>query len=212
MSSAIRLLLADQSLAREGLRCLFQAHAEMRVVGEADDSQAAFELLRACQADVMVLGIGLPGLGDAESLARLVNACANVRVLVVAQEFPDSLLHLLVSAGVSGCLRKDAWPSDLGRAVHALHAGLAWLPPQAQRYVLDRLRGANSTLDRLTGRERSVLVLLAEGHNNKAIARQLGLSEGTVKGYVSQVLAKLDVRDRMQAAMLARRETAWPAG
>lgn len=111
-----------------------------------------------------------------------------------------------LSAGATGYLLNDALREDLVRAVREVSAGRAWLRPQAQRQMLDWICRRPSRIDILTNRERSVLALLAEGQSNKEMARNLALSEGTINGYVSQVLEKLTVADRTQAALLAHHE------
>lgn len=211
MSSLIRILLADDhAVVREGLRGVLEQQADMQVVGEADDGATAIRLAATEQPHVVVLDMKMPGVRPADTIAGIKSACPQAQVLVFTSYAEDSQVRDAVSAGASGYLLKDALREDLIRAVREVHAGHAWLHPQAQRQMLDWMRRPPSLLDSLTARERSVLVLLAEGHSNKLIARRLALTEGTVKGYVSQVLDKLGVADRTQAALLAHREGLLP--
>lgn len=211
MNPMIRILLADDhAVVREGLRGLLEQQADMQVVGEAGDGTTAIRLVSSEQPDVVILDMKMPGARPVDAIAGIKSACPATQVLVFTSYAEDTQVRDAISAGASGYLLKDALREDLIRAVREVHAGQAWLHPQAQRQMLDWMRRPPSVLDSLTARERSVLVLLAEGQSNKLIARRLALTEGTVKGYVSQVLDKLGVADRTQAALLAHREGLMP--
>lgn len=203
----IRILLVDDhAVVREGLRGLLDQQESMEVVGEADDGLAALEHLASDKPDVVVLDMKMPGPSAVETIAAIKRLSPNAKILVFTSYAEDSQVRDALSAGATGYLLKDALRDDLIRAVHEVAAGRAWLHPQAQRQMLDWMRRPPSPIDTLTARERSVLALLAQGMSNKQIARQLDLTEGTVKGYVSQVLDKLGVADRTQAALLAHKE------
>ena len=203
----IRILLADDhAVVREGLRGLLEQQADMRVIGEAEDGLAVLDHLASDEPDVVVLDMKMPGPPAVENIAAIKRARPAANILVFTSYAEDSQVRDALAAGATGYLLKDALRDDLVRAVREVAAGRAWLHPQAQRQMLDWMRRAPSPIDRLTARERSVLALLAEGLSNKQIARQLDLTEGTVKGYVSQVLDKLGVADRTQAALLAHKE------
>ncbi|HJR73560.1 MAG TPA: response regulator transcription factor [Luteimonas sp.] len=204
---SIRILLADDhAVVREGLRGLLEQQADMQVIGEAEDGFAVLDRLAADVPDVVVLDMKMPGPPAVENIAAIKRASPGVNILVFTSYAEDSQVRDALAAGATGYLLKDALRDDLVRAVREVAAGRAWLHPHAQRQMLDWMRRAPSPIDRLTARERSVLALLAEGMSNKQIARQLDLTEGTVKGYVSQVLDKLGVADRTQAALLAHKE------
>ncbi len=204
---AIRILLVDDhAVVREGIRALLEQHEDMRIVGEAGDGDDALLQLEALAADVVVLDMKMPGTAAVEVIARLRKRHPDCHVLVFTSYAEDSQVRDALDAGATGYLLKDTLRDDLVRAVREVAAGRAWLHPQAQRQMLDWMRRPPSPVDALTARERSVLALLARGRSNKLIARELGLTEGTVKGYVSQVLDKLGVADRTQAALLAQRE------
>lgn len=203
----IRILLVDDhAVVREGLRGLLDQQESMEVVGEADDGLAALEHLASDKPDVVVLDMKMPGPSAVETIAAIKRLSPDAKILVFTSYAEDSQVRDALSAGATGYLLKDALRDDLIRAVHEVAAGRAWLHPQAQRQMLDWMRRPPSPIDTLTARERSVLALLAQGMSNKQIARQLDLTEGTVKGYVSQVLDKLGVADRTQAALLAHKE------
>lgn len=203
----IRILLVDDhAVVREGLKGLLEQEPGMVVVGEAGDGAAAVRIATAERPDLVILDMKMPGAAPADTIAGLRAAAPQAQVLVFTSYAEDAQVRDALTAGASGYLLKDAMREDLLRAVREVHAGRAWLDPQAQRQMLEWMRRPPSVLESLTERERSVLVLIAEGHSNKHIARRLALTEGTVKGYVSQVLDKLGVADRTQAALLAQRE------
>jgi len=207
MNQMIRILLADDhAVVREGLRGLLEQQSDMRVIAEAGDGAAALELLMSERPDVIVLDMKMPGPTAVETIAEAKRLRPETQVLVFTSYAEDSQVRDALAAGATGYLLKDALRDDLVRAVREVAAGRAWLHPQAQRQMLDWMRRPPSPIESLTARERSVLALLAEGLSNKQIARKLALTEGTVKGYVSQVLDKLSVADRTQAALLAHRE------
>lgn len=205
-AAPIRILLVDDhAVVREGIRALLEEQPDMRIVGEAGNGDDALLQLAAIAPDVVVLDMKMPGMPAVQTIAEIkrLHAC---HVLVFTSYAEDSQVRDALSAGATGYLLKDTLRDDLVRAVREVAAGRAWLHPQAQRQMLDWMRRPPSPIEGLTARERSVLVLLAEGLSNKHIARRLDLTEGTVKGYVSQVLDKLGVADRTQAALLAHRE------
>jgi len=205
-AAPIRILLVDDhAVVREGIRALLEEQPDMRIVGEAGNGDDALLQLAAIAPDVVVLDMKMPGMPAVQTIAEIKrrHAC---HVLVFTSYAEDSQVRDALSAGATGYLLKDTLRDDLVRAVREVAAGRAWLHPQAQRQMLDWMRRPPSPIEGLTARERSVLVLLAEGLSNKHIARRLDLTEGTVKGYVSQVLDKLGVADRTQAALLAHRE------
>jgi DNA-binding NarL/FixJ family response regulator len=207
MNDTIRILLADDhAVVREGLRGLLEQQPDMKVVAEAGDGPTALRLLPLETPDVIVLDMKMPGATAVETIAAVKRLRPQTQVLVFTSYAEDSQVRDALAAGATGYLLKDALREDLVRAVREVSAGRAWLHPQAQRQMLDWMRRPPSAVDSLTTRERSVLALLAEGQSNKQIARNLSLTEGTVKGYVSQVLDKLGVADRTQAALLAHRE------
>ena len=203
----IRILLVDDhAVVREGVRALLEQRPGMRIVGEAGSAGDALARIEALAPDVVVMDMKMPGMPAIEAIAEIRRRLPSCNVLVFTSYAEDSQVRDALAAGATGYLLKDTLRDDLVRAVREVAAGRAWLHPQAQRQMLDWMRRPPSGIDALTARERTVLLLLAEGLSNKLIARRLDLTEGTVKGYVSQVLDKLGVSDRTQAALLAHRE------
>lgn len=200
----LRLLLVDDhAIVREGLRTLLEQEEDLEVVGEAEDGEAAVRLAAVCHPDVVLMDVIMPGMGGIEATRRLLARPKPPRVLMLTSLAEEAAIHAAVAAGAMGYLMKDVSRAELVRAVRDAARDRPTLHPEAQRILMKRPE--RTPLDGLTPRERSVLEHLAEGRSNRQIANRLGLTEGTVKGYVSILLDKLGVKDRTQAALLAVR-------
>jgi NarL family two-component system response regulator LiaR len=205
----IRVLVADDhAVVREGLRTFLSLQDGIEVVGEAADGEAAVREAEIRAPDVVLMDLVMPrldGVGAMRELRRRLPAC---RVIVLTSYVSDDRLLPAIRAGAAGYLLKDAEPREIARAVRAAHAGEALLDPAiAARLVAAIAQPAGARpAQRLTPREREVLALIGRGLPNKRIARELGVSEKTVKTHVGHVLAKLGVADRTQAALHAVRE------
>ena len=207
----IRVLICDDHpVVRQGLRAFLDARSDLEVVAEAADGDEAVRKARHLAPDVVLMDLLLPGEVDGvTATARILAERPDVRVLVLTSYAGDEHVLPAVRAGAVGYLLKDIDPADLETAIRAAHRGEAVLAPRVTGAVLaaatkDERR--HPGFDELTARERETLVLLAEGLTNRLIARRLGVAEKTVKTHVSNVLAKLGVSDRTQAALLAVRE------
>jgi DNA-binding NarL/FixJ family response regulator len=201
------VLVDDQALVRAGFRMILE-RAEMTVVGEAADGLEALDVCEATRPDVVLMDVRMPRLDGIEATRRLVAANPDVRVLALTTFDLDEYVFAAVRAGAAGFLLKDVSPDDLVHAVGVVARGDALLAPTLTRRLLERFAsqpepGEPTPLDGVTDREREVLVLVARGMSNTEISRELFLSEATVKTYVSRLLTKLDVRDRVQLAVLA---------
>jgi DNA-binding NarL/FixJ family response regulator len=208
----IRVALADdQMLVRAGFRALLDAQPDIEVVGEAANGVEAITVARQYRPDVLLMDIRMP---DADGLAatRAIAAddrLAGVHVVILTTFDIDEYVFEALRGGASGFLVKDTEPAELLRAVRAVAAGDALLSPSVTRRLIaeyaqrakDRRRDAN--LERLTDREREVVVLVAEGLSNEEIAQRLFVSPATAKTHVSRAMVKLDVRDRAQLVVLA---------
>ncbi|MEY9211286.1 response regulator transcription factor [Thermobifida halotolerans] len=213
----VRVLLADgQPLVRAGLRLVVESDPRLSVVGEAADVRAALSSVRRLLPDVVLTDLCLPGGGGAGltrgALGWAAGAEQTVRVLAVASAaVPDGAVVEALRSGASGLLLRDTPAEELLRAVRVVADGSAVLSPSVTRRLLDRFAALPPDppdavppgLERLTGREREVLRLLARGLSNAEIADRLVVGETTVKTHVGRVLAKLGLRDRVQAVVYA---------
>ena len=201
------LVVDDHAVVREGLRAFLELQEGIEVVGEAADGQEAVEQAASLRPDVILMDLVMPRLDGLAAMRALREGLSGARVIVLTSFLDDDKLLPALRAGAAGYLLKNAQPQELARAVRAAHAGQALLDPVVAARLVETLaaNGGVEPLDRLTPRERQVLLLIGRGFANKRIARELELSEKTVKTYVGHVLAKLGVADRTQAAVVAVR-------
>jgi DNA-binding NarL/FixJ family response regulator len=204
MSDApIRVLIADDhAVVRRGLRTFLELQDDIDVVGEAVDGQTCVAAAAELSPDVILLDLLMPGVGGVEALRRLRDAGSRARVLVITSFTDPAVSVPAVRAGAAGVIFKDVEPRDLASAIRSVHAGHTLLQPDVAAALMAPDPAAASPL---TARERDVLAEIAQGRSNREIARSLSLSEKTVKTHVSNVLMKLGVADRTQAALLAVR-------
>ncbi|MGA2513835.1 MAG: response regulator transcription factor [Candidatus Limnocylindrales bacterium] len=207
------LLVDDQPLLRTGFRMILSAEPDLTVVGEAGDGASAVELARRLKPDVVLMDIRMPGMDGIQATRALAGPGVEepMKVLMLTTFGLDEYVVESLRAGASGFLLKDAPAEDLVEAIRIVAAGEALLAPSVTRRLLDRVASrlppANEdtipALSELTERELEVLKLMARGMSNAEIAEKLVVSETTVKTHVSRVLSKLDLRDRVQAVILA---------
>jgi DNA-binding NarL/FixJ family response regulator len=203
----IRVLLADdQALVRAGLRLILEAEADIQVVGEAADGVEAVALALDTHPDLVLMDVRMPRLDGIEATSRLLAQLNETRVLMLTTFDLDGYVVDAFRAGASGFLLKTSPPHQLVAAVRTLHDGDALLAPASTRRLIEQFARppANApALDELTAREQDVLRLLARGLTNAEIAAELVVEPSTVKSHVASLLAKLDLRDRVQAVVFA---------
>jgi DNA-binding NarL/FixJ family response regulator len=208
----IRVLLADdEAMMRAGVRAILGAAADIEVVAEAGDGREAVEAARLHRPDVALLDIRMPVLDGLSAAAEVRSVVPQTAVIMLTTFGEDEYIAGALDSGVSGFLLKSGDPYELMAAVRAVHDGASYLSPKVAHRVIQQISGgrlarrtaAKERLDRLTPREREVLGLLGAGLSNAEIGRRLFLVEGTVKAHVSSLLTRLDVQNRVQAAVLA---------
>jgi DNA-binding NarL/FixJ family response regulator len=202
------LLVEDQALVRAGLRMVVDSQPDLTVVGEASDGASGVSLARELRPDLVVMDVRMPVLDGISATRRVVALPMAPRVVVLTTFDLDESALAAIRAGASGFLLKDAPPEEMLAALRAVHGGDAVLAPSTTRRLLEQLAPAVDpvavrSVSALTAREREVLVAMARGWSNAEIARRLVVAEGTVKTHVRQILAKLEVRDRVQAVVTA---------
>jgi len=198
------LLVDDHGIVREGLRALLDDGEEFVIVGEAGNGDEACEAVRRLQPDIVLMDLKMPGMAASDAIRVIRASSPSVKVIALTSYAEDGQVREIMSAGAAGYILKDVTKSDFVTALRTVAGGQTWLHPLAQRSLVEQLRNRQADpLALLTQRERSVLDLIARGMSNRQIGDELHLTEGTVKGYVSTILAKLKLEDRTQAALFA---------
>jgi DNA-binding NarL/FixJ family response regulator len=210
------VVVDDQALVRSGFSMILGVEPDLEVVGEASDGAAAVEVVTRTRPDVVLMDVQMPGTDGIEATREIV-ARGLAKVVILTTFDRDDYLVDALRAGASGFLLKNAEPEKLVDAVRVVGSGHALLAPEVTRRVIERMTGGDTSqtpenrsattqpkgLELLTNREREVLVLIGRGLSNSEIAGELFVGEATVKTHVSNVLAKLHLRDRVQAVVLA---------
>ena len=207
------LLVDDQALLRMGFRLILETEPDIEVAGEAADGTAGVAMAAALHPDVVLMDVRMPGMDGIDATAAITAAGRDSKVIILTTFDLDEYVFAGLKAGASGFLLKDAPPADLITAIRSVASGDAVLAPAATRRLIrqftallpdpGRQQSRDEILDKLTDREQTVFAQLAAGRSNREIAADLYLSEGTVKVHVGRILAKLGLRDRVQAVVLA---------
>ena len=214
MGARIRVLIVDDhAMVRRGMRDFLDLHDDLEVVGEASDGLTALEATATLLPDVVVMDLVMPGLDGIAATAELKARHPAIEVVAITSFIEEERIAAAIEAGASGFLLKDAEADDLAAAIRAAHDGEVYLDPAVAGIVARRMRSnamggetrpsASAGLQRLTSRERDVLRCLARGLSNRAIAEELGMAERTARTHVSNILAKLGLASRTQAALFA---------
>jgi len=210
MTEQIRILIADDhAIVRHGLRALFATQPDLELVGEAADGVEAVQQAAALQPDVILLDLAMPRKTGLEALADIKRADPNARILILTSFAEDDQVFPAIKAGALGYLLKDTSPRELLQAIRDVYRGEVSLHPTIARKLVDELKRPADlppTDEPLTEREAQVLALVARGLSNQEIADTLVISERTVRTHISNILGKLHLANRLQAALYALRE------
>ncbi|WP_275003283.1 response regulator [Promicromonospora iranensis] len=204
------LVVDDQAVVRAGFAAIVDAEPDLAVVGEAGDGSAALRLAEQTAPDIVLMDIRMPGMDGLTATRLIADLVSRPRILVLSTFDLDAYVYEALRAGASGFLLKDCRPDDLLAAIRVVAAGEGVLAPAVTRRLIGTFAqgapvppGVSGALERLTSREHEVLLLIASGLTNAEIGERLGVTVGTVKSHVNALLAKLELRDRVQATILA---------
>lgn len=207
---AIRVLIVDDhAIVRKGIRALLATERDIQVIGEASDGTEAIAQAHALHPDVILMDLVMPKIDGIEATRQITAKQSGVRILVLTSFAADDKVFPAIKAGALGYLLKDTGPNDLVQAIHQVYQGQPSLEPSIARKVLSELAHPPQeplTPDPLTERELDVLRLVAQGKSNKEIAEELVIAEMTVRAHVSNILGKLHLASRTQAALYALRK------
>jgi DNA-binding NarL/FixJ family response regulator len=205
----IRLLIVDDhEMVREGLKAMLMTETDFCMVGDAANAEQALEQIEHRHPDIVLLDIRLPGMSGIEVCQQVSRRYPDIAVVILTTFTDEDLVTRCVQAGARGFIVKDVERFDLKRSIRAVARGEAFLDPRATNAVLDQLRrqqqvSVDSLADMLSSQQMIILRLIAQGLSSREIATQLYLSENTVKGYVQEILHRLDVKNRTEAVMVA---------
>ncbi len=201
------LIVDDHGVVREGLRAYLELEPDIQVVGEAKDGLEAVRRAAELQPDVVLMDLVMPNMDGVDATTRIKQQQPATHVIILTSFLDDERVVPAIRAGATSYLLKDVAATDLARAIRGARAGQAQLHPEVARRLMQQVTSPRKpdAGAQLTDREREVLRLLADGRSNKEIARSLVVTERTVKGHVSNILGKLGLQDRTQAALFAVR-------
>jgi two-component system, NarL family, response regulator LiaR len=202
------MLVDDHAIVRQGLRTYLELQPDIEVVGEAGDGNAAVTMARDKLPDIILMDLVMPNSDGVEATRAVTTVSPSTKVIVLTSFSEDEKVFASIKAGAQGYLMKDVLPQDLVKAIRTVHRGEAQLDPEIARKLMQEFTNPQPAAPKhdLTERELEVLTLIAHGKSNKEISEDLVLSEKTVKTHVSNILQKLHLSDRTQAAVYALRQ------
>jgi two-component system, NarL family, response regulator LiaR len=202
------LIVDDHAIVRQGLRTYLDLQPDMQVVGEAPDGQKAIDMARDLLPDIVLMDLVMPSMDGVEATRGVTSVSPSTRVIVLTSFSEDEQVFASIKAGAQGYLMKDVLPAELARAIRTVYRGEAQLDPEIARKLMHEFSNPQPQRPKhdLTERELEVLRLISLGKSNKEISEELVLSEKTVKTHVSNILQKLHLSDRTQAAVYALRQ------
>jgi len=203
------LLVDDHAIMRDGIKALLSIHDDIEIVGEASEGKEAIEIAQELMPDVAIMDIGMPGMDGLEATRRLTKRNPRIKVLVLTQHDNKEYILSTIKAGAAGYVPKKALGSELVSAIRAVCRGDSFLYPSAAKILIEDYRQQaekGDPYDSLTGREREILKLIAEGHTSREIADALFISLKTVQGHRTKIMEKLDLHNRTELIKYAMRK------
>jgi DNA-binding NarL/FixJ family response regulator len=194
------LIVDDHAMLREGIRALLTLHKDIEVIGESSDGKEAVDKADELKPDIVILDIAMPGMDGLEAARRIKKKNPEIKILILTQHDNKEYILSAIKAGMSGYVPKRALASELVTAIHAVYEGNPFLYPNAASALIEDYREHvnEETDDKLTGRQREILKLIAEGHTSKAIGQMLNISLKTVQGHRAKVMEKLVIHNRTE--------------
>jgi two-component system response regulator DevR len=203
----IRLLIVDDhEMVREGLRAILDPEPDLDIVGECGSADELDDLVGQTRPDVVLLDARLPGVSGAEATRRLAGAHPEVKVIIVSTYADDDIVEECIQAGARGYIVKDIERFSLKHSIRSVHKGEAVLSPSVAARVLERMREPPSRDPDLNEGQMEIIRLIGEGFSNREISERVHLSENTVKSHIQEIFRRLEVRNRVEAAMRAHKE------
>lgn len=203
-------IVDDQEILRQGMKMILSAQPDMEVVGEGANGQEGYRLCEAHTVDLLLMDIKMPVMDGVEATRRIKRDFPNVNVIILTTFDEDEYIFQALRFGASGYLLKDARPAKIVEAIRDVHSGGAMMQPQIAARVVEKFRSmdrktgeADPRIQTLTPRELEIVQLIGNGKNNREIADELFITDGTVKNHISSILVKLELRDRTQLAIFA---------
>ncbi|NKQ37585.1 MAG: response regulator transcription factor [Chloroflexi bacterium] len=211
MSDPVTVLIVDDHpIVRQGMEMFLETQEQVKVIGLAENGEEAVHLVNAAPPDVVLMDLNMPGMDGIEATRQIRQISPQTQVVVLTSHYEDAMVFPAVKAGALSYLLKSAAPDEVLDTILAAARGEARLHPRITKRLMDEVAGTSRSLTALTTRELEVLKLIARGYDNRTIAAELTLSEKTVKTHVSNILSKLGLTDRTQAAIYALRQKIVP--
>lgn len=207
MSESISVLIADDHpVVRQGMSALLDVQEGIEVVGQVEDGEAAVKFIENNPPDIVLMDINMPKLSGIAATEQIRKISPNTQIIILTSHHQDAMVFPAIKAGALSYLLKSATPDEVVDAVHAAAKGEARLHPRVAQRMMDEIAGTRPSADNLTARELDVLKQIAGGFDNRNIAKNLNLSEKTVKTHISNILSKLHLEDRTQVAIYALKQ------
>jgi len=204
------LIVDDHPVVQQGMTMLLEAEADIVISGVVDDGETAVSHVKSTPPDVILMDLNMPGMNGIEATHQIRAISPHTQIIILTSHHQDAMVFPAIKAGALSYLLKSASPSDVVDAIRAAARGEARLHPRIQQRLMNEVAGTRKSPDTLTSRELEVLKLIAQGNDNKSIAATLIVSEKTVKTHVSNILSKLQLTDRTQAAIYALKQGVVP--